>query len=765
MIYHMKIPPNFDQAFIGISIEIQVCLNTDFMTMDSNSTFKELFPDQNAFEKLLDNTLRQKLTIFLIETSSEQSRISPLLFEVQSPQISSDNLCIKAIHQNGFFYFVGSCQPNLLNLEIPSKARESLFSRVIDSASDISIIATNTEGLITLFNKGAEKLLGYSADEMALKQTLDLIHDLDEIYAREIELSEIYQKKITDFDTFIYTARKNLGSERRKWTYVHKSGRRIPVSLTISCILDENEEIIGYLGVAVDISEEEATSKWNEDLLNELVRFKEGLDESALVAMTDPQGRINFVNKKFMAVSGYNYDELFFKSHSVMKSNRHSKSYYKRLWNTINAGEIWQGEFCNITKSGDEFWVNTVIIPFKDINRITTHFLSISHDITKEKKATIKAVEASKAKTDFLSNMSHEIRTPMNGVIGMTNLLLETDLSDNQLDLTKTVKDCADSLLEIINDILDFSKIQASKLRIESTSFDLFKLCQNVIKIIEYKAEELDLDVQFDWARSIQTNVKGDPTRLRQVLINLLGNAIKFTPKGVITLKVFQLPNKNIRFEVIDTGIGIAPEVQAKLFDKFTQAEASTTRKFGGTGLGLSISKQLVELMGGEIGIISKLDCGSKFWFELLMPEGDLQSKDDSGANADSEINWAALRLLVVEDNMINQKVLESTLKKFHIIPVFAENGQIAIQKLLMGDFDLILMDMQMPVMDGATATREIRSNPIWDQLPIIAMTANVMDGFKDFCLSIGMNDFVSKPYTRDKIKKCIQLWFDNKPI
>ena len=476
MIYHMKILPNFDQAFIGISIEIQVCLNTDFMTMDSNSTFKELFPDQNAFEKLLDNTLRQKLTIFLIETSSEQSRISPLLFEVQSPQISSDKLCIKAIHQNGFFYFVGSCQPNLLNLEIPSKARESLFSRVIDSASDISIIATNTEGLITLFNKGAEKLLGYSADEMALKQTLHLIHDLNEIYAREIELSEIYQKKITDFDTFIYTARKNLGSERRKWTYVHKSGRRIPVSLTISCILDENEEIIGYLGVAVDISEEEATSKWNEDLLNELVRFKEGLDESALVAMTDPQGRINFVNKKFMAVSGYNYDELFFKSHSVMKSNRHSKSYYKRLWNTINAGEIWQGEFCNITKSGDEFWVNTVIIPFKDINRITTHFLSISHDITKEKKATIKAVEASKAKTDFLSNMSHEIRTPMNGVIGMTNLLLETDLSDNQLDLTKTVKDCADSLLEIINDILDFSKIQASKLRIESTSFDLFKL-------------------------------------------------------------------------------------------------------------------------------------------------------------------------------------------------------------------------------------------------------------------------------------------------
>lgn len=667
------------------------------------------------------------------------------------------------LHDNEFLgvhtYFADITQ--FKTVKDQSQDNQLLLKQIINSSTEVSFISTDVNGMIQIFNTGAERLLGYSHGEVEYKTTLAAFHDPQELNDRAKEIASTYQVEIQGFDVLSYLPQMLNKGEKRKWLYTHKNGRKIPVEVTCTPVFDSQNHLTGYLAIAVDISQEEATKKWNEDLLNELIRFKEGLDHAALVSMTDPEGRITFANKKFIEVSGYQYEELFLQNHRIVKSNRHPKSHYKNLWDTITSGNIWTGEICNLTKTGEEYWVNSVIVPFKDNQGEITHYLSIRHDITAEKQATLKAIQASKAKSEFLANMSHEIRTPMNGVIGMTDLLLETELDEEQLDLATTVKASAGSLLDIINDILDFSKIEAGKLTIESTAFNLGHVCESVVKVMKFKAEEASLYCNLYLEEDLHPFVNGDPTRLKQILINLMGNAIKFTQKGGVSLKVSQATEMNwVRFEVKDSGIGIADHIIDKLFDKFTQAETSTTRNFGGTGLGLSITKQLVELMGGRIGVKSVIESGSTFWFEIEFPpvQGMIEKE---GEKPVSDVNLSQVRILVAEDNRINQKVIAGVLNKFHIKPIFAEHGQECLEKLLFSDYDMIFMDMHMPIMDGETATKEIRSNPELIHLPIIAMTANVMSGFKDHCLDIGMNDYVTKPFTQKTIREVILKWKD----
>lgn len=640
-----------------------------------------------------------------------------------------------------------------------SEEQETFLKQLINSSTEVSFISANTDGIITTFNTGAERLLGYQTSEVLGKKSLVDFHSGAELDQRSEEIEETYQVELKGLDVLTYLPYLLEKGEKRKWSYKHKSGRQIPVDVTISAVYNSANELTGYLAIAVDISQEEATKKWNEDLLNELIRFKEGLDQAALVSITDVQGRITFANKRFIEVSEYQYEELFLQNHSIIKSTRHSPEFYKEIWDTITAGKIWTGEICNLSKSGKEYWVASVIVPFTDKNNELTHYLSIRHDITEGKQATLKAQKASLAKSEFLANMSHEIRTPMNGVIGMTDLLLETTLDEEQLDLAKTVKASASSLLDIINDILDFSKIEAGKLDIESTHFELYELCQTVIKVMSFKAEDSDLYCQLKIDSNVPKYVMGDPTRIKQVLINLLGNAIKFTQKGGVVLSVtLDSQTLEIKFEVIDTGIGIPDHLIAKLFDKFTQAETSTTRNFGGTGLGLSISKQLVELMGGQIQVTSEVESGSNFWFELPLKQVNSVESEVTPKTSEN-ISLSDVKILVAEDNLINQKVIKGVLKKFNIKPTFTANGQECIEKLMFEDFDLIFMDMHMPVMDGETATKTIRANKTWDSLPIIAMTANVMNGFKEHCLEIGMDDYVTKPFSKQTIKEVITKW------
>ena len=394
--------------------------------------------------------------------------------------------------------------------------------------------------------------------------------------------------------------------------------------------------------------------------------------------------------------------------------------------------------------------------------------------------AVITAQEASEAKSEFLANMSHEIRTPMNGVIGMINILLGTNLSEKQTSHATTVKNSAESLLAIINDILDFSKVEAGKLEIENIDFNLSQLVHEIGDTQSFKANEKGLHLKLDSDTAEEKYVIGDAGRIRQIINNLLSNAIKFTDQGNVSLNFYtseiQSGFSNILFEIIDSGIGLSDEQQEKLFDRFTQADGSTTRKYGGTGLGLSISKQLVELMGGEIGVRSTLGAGSTFWFTLSLENTSDQHKlldkniiKNSSASIESdiiELPQFSANILLVEDNFKNQMVAQCMLEEFGIIPDIACNGKEAISAVEEKSYDAILMDCQMPEMDGYETTRHIRATPAikdYSTIPIIAMTANTMQGDREKCINAGMNDFIPKPVNQKDLIQALETWCTDK--
>lgn len=401
---------------------------------------------------------------------------------------------------------------------------------------------------------------------------------------------------------------------------------------------------------------------------------------------------------------------------------------------------------------------------FRGIGGRAERIIGVAWDVTDEVQAaqalidaTEAAQAASRAKSALLANVSHEIRTPMNGIIGMTALLLDGSLHPAQRDCAETIRSSADSLLHVIDDILDFSKIEAGRMEVEVVATDPRRTIDEVCSLMSFQVQQKKIDLRVEIADGVSAAVMSDPQRLRQCLVNLIGNAVKFTHSGAVTIALESVMREGhlaTRFEVRDTGIGIAAPIMKQLFEPFVQADSSTTRNFGGTGLGLSIVKRFVEMMNGTVGVSSDLGQGSTFWFELPAVATAAVRSGAAGSSASTEASMHNRmngrfkgRVLLVEDNSVNQKVARKILERLGCDVRIANNGAEAVEISAKESFDIMLMDMQMPIVDGLTATALIRQRELGKpRTPIVALTANAMNGEYERCMAAGMDAFLTKP-------------------
>ncbi len=530
----------------------------------------------------------------------------------------------------------------------------------------------------------------------------------------------------------------------------------------------------------------------------QLRKFYRAVEQSPnSIVITDLEGRIEYVNQAFEEVSGYSRSEALGQNPRILQSGKTPKEVFNALWLTLTRGDLWEGEFSNRRKNGEIYFEFARIAPIRQSDGRISHYLAVKEEIT-EKKHTAEELEqyrhhleelveertqqleqaraaaefASQAKSVFLANMSHEIRTPMNAIVGLTHLLQRLPHNDDESDKLNKIADSAQHLLSIINDILDISKIEAGKLSLEQTVFSISKVLHSVENLVldRVRSKGLGFVVDTDSALSAEQLFLGDPTRLTQALLNYVGNAVKFTDKGQVTVATYRIKEQAdavfVRFEVHDTGVGIAPEALVRLFQAFEQADSSTTRQFGGTGLGLTITRRLAELMGGEVGVESQPGQGSLFWFSAWLKKAPAEAQESLRNPLVTQApeqyltqHHRGARILLCEDHPVNQEVAMELLGDVGLSVCLAENGQQALELAQTERFDLVLMDMQMPIMDGLQATREIRRLPQYQDVPILAMTANAFGEDRRRCLDAGMNDHVSKPVDPEALFTALMTW------
>ena len=642
-----------------------------------------------------------------------------------------------------------------------------LFARVFNASPIAAAIVRASDGRFVQTNDNFTRDFGYPKDVLANKTSLEIGLWPDEATRNRWMQVLLAQGRVIDYET--------------QWR--HADGHLCSVSISGELTELSGEQCI--LSYVLDVTERKAAEL-------QLRRLSMAIDQSPVsVAIADLQGRLEWVNEEFVRSTGYSRDEALGQNPRILQSGSTPPETYAAMWEALTQGQPWRGVLYNKRKDGSLYTEMARLSPIRQADGTVTHYMATKEDITEKSRLTKEleqyrehleelvrsrtaelevaraaAETANRAKSAFLANMSHEIRTPMNAIVGFAHLLRRASPSPEQADRLGKIESASQHLLSVINDVLDLSKIEAGRLVLEETDFHLGSLLDNVYSLLAEQARAKSLAFTVD-TDSVPLWLRGDPTRLRQALLNYVGNAIKFTPTGSVHLQARLLSDDGqtcmVRFEVSDTGVGIAPEKQQHLFQAFEQADTSTTRQYGGTGLGLAITHKLACLMGGDAGVDSAVGQGSTFWFTACIQHGHspMPMEDFSDAQRPEVLlrRFSGARILLADDVDVNREIAQQLLEGTGLLLDMADNGRVALERARTTAYDLVLMDVQMPVMDGMQATREIHALPERATLPVIAMTANVFDEDRRACLDAGMVDFVFKPIEPGHFYKTLLKW------
>ena len=604
------------------------------------------------------------------------------------------------------------------------------------------VVQLNGEGSFVEWNSKFESLLGYSTNE------LNAMHISDVLHHKDIDSFKNYSQRLLS-DGFY---NNYIGK------FIAKSGKIIDIEIN-STATYENGKLSGSIDNVRDITERMSLEK---AIIRSEEKYRgiiENLEFGLLEVNTD--GLIAKVYPSFCKLTGYEPQELIGSDpYDLLHPDYHGEMDSRTKQREEGKSSVYEVKIKQ--KSGIFKWVIISGAPFYDEHGNYSGSVGVHLDISTQKQMENDLKEAnqiaqasSKAKELFLANMSHEIRTPLNAVIGLSNLLQNTTLNTEQAEYATNIYNSAQSLILLVNDILDISKIESGKLEVTNAPFNLQHTVGTILSSSSYLAEQKQLELILKIDDKLNDNYVGDELKICQILINLLNNAVKFTSTGTVTLCINEVTEigdmHEIEFAVEDTGKGIAQNALKTVFEDFSQEDSNVSKEYGGTGLGLSISKKLVNAMGGELEVTSEIEKGTRFYFTLVLKCSEVEAEMRWPEKA-NHINWSEVNILVVEDNLINQFVIESTVKSWGGTVDIANNGEEALEVLIENKYNIVLMDVQMPIMDGITATKFIRQE-MKSNIPIIAFTANALKKEMERCLAVGMNDYITKPFQEEELK------------
>lgn len=706
-------------------------------------SIKDIFADQEFYQSLEELTVKKnsfKVDHIEVLTKTRRSLLCRLACVVV--KAGPENVAFL----DGVLEDISRTQRVQKDLQDSKEIFQTVFNN-----SAVAILVADQEDRITAWNPFVLEMLGMEKIDLFNKAASDLYPAQE--WQRVLDVRAKDKMPATEIETQVYK----------------KDGSALDVGLSLSFIKDNQQQTIGSITILRDMTRQKIAER---KIRESEAKIRIILDHSAAaITLTDEQERIISWNRYTEHMLGKAKEDLYLQPISVL--------YPPSEWEKIRAADIRKSgsrhhfETFAVKKDGTLLDVDLSVNMLKDSNGSIVGSVGIMQDITQQKRvqqmlvnAKVAAEEANNSKSLFLANMSHEVRTPMNTILGLVDLTLDTQLSPEQRDNLNTIKNAGDILLSLLNDILDLSRVEAGKIQLENIELNIANIVQSVCKGLEVLSRHKKIELVREIDDNIPAVLIGDPVRIRQILVNLINNAIKFTFQGNVTTSVKVLNCADgiceLQFTVKDQGVGIPQDKLETIFEVFTQADASTTRRFGGTGLGLAISKRLVEMMEGRIWAESQEFQGSAFIFTAKFRVGEKKAEPIATVSEEAAVvvkQTRTLRVLLAEDNVVNQKIAAKMIDKKGWIVKGAENGKQVLEYLEQEQFDVILMDAQMPVLDGFEATRLIREaeKKTGKHIPIVALTAHAMAGDRQKCLDAGMDGYVSKPIDRQKLYDAIE--------